>query len=70
MPVPRLLLARPLSDNPSHETDERTATAIGLMTRAGHQAADHWHGPTGCESGGGQPIRSAKETMIPSGPRT
>ena len=42
----------------------------GLWNRAGHQAVDRWHGPPGSDVGARQPIRSARETMIPSGPRT
>jgi len=55
---------------PSWSFASAWSAGAGLWSRAGHQAADHRHGPAGCDVGARQPIRSARETMIPSGPRT
>ena len=44
--------------------------AAGLWSRATHHAADTRHRPQELRRRACQPIRSARETMIPSGPRT
>ncbi len=68
---PRAMLYAPLHTVIWEEADGSAWPArAGFCGRARHQAADSGMAPRELRCRACQPIRSAKETMIPSGPRT